>query len=464
MATAFAQACALVRYALLARLLGPEQLGIASILVLTAQFFDSIADSGSDRFLVQDRDGDEPRVQGLVQGVFAARGLLISLVLAAIATPAATYYRMPALETGFLLLALSPLAGGLIHMDLRRAQRRNDFRIEGAAVLASEAASLVVTAIACLITRDFTAVIYGLITKSAVTALVSHVMAERKYRINYAADVAPRLATFAAPLILNGLLLFVGSQSDRLLVAHELGLAELGKYSAVMLLVFYPAAMVTRFMSALHLPLISRWQQTPDQLGTAADILGGQSLLLGLGVAVGFAIVGPLAVHLIYDSRYMLPVTATAMIGVLQGVRLIRLWPTTVALGLAKSSIVLTANIVRLSGLAFAVVGINLGGLVGAMIGLTMGEIAALATALFFTNRLRDSIGRRDLERFATISVAIPVILFAAWQVDAPSAVGLALAAVAALGLVAISAVREQATIRAAFELANRQFARARKV
>ena len=61
-----AQACALLRYILLARLLGPEQLGLAVALILTAQFFESVTDSGGDRFLVQDAQGDDPAVQRLV--------------------------------------------------------------------------------------------------------------------------------------------------------------------------------------------------------------------------------------------------------------------------------------------------------------------------------------------------------------------------------------------------------------
>src|SRR3546814_5335760 len=59
-ASGVAQICALARYTILARLLGPEQLGLAAILILTAQFFDSVTDSGSDRFLVQDSAGSAP--------------------------------------------------------------------------------------------------------------------------------------------------------------------------------------------------------------------------------------------------------------------------------------------------------------------------------------------------------------------------------------------------------------------
>src|SRR3546814_9352070 len=83
----FAQICALARYTILARLLGPEQLGLAAILILTAQFFDSVTDSGSDRFLVQDRAGSAPALLRLTHLVSLGRGLLIAVGLVVLAGP-----------------------------------------------------------------------------------------------------------------------------------------------------------------------------------------------------------------------------------------------------------------------------------------------------------------------------------------------------------------------------------------
>src|SRR5689334_8515196 len=66
-ASLVAQASALARYVVLARMVGPTELGLAATLILTAQFFESISDTGADRFIVQDATGDTPATQGLVQ-------------------------------------------------------------------------------------------------------------------------------------------------------------------------------------------------------------------------------------------------------------------------------------------------------------------------------------------------------------------------------------------------------------
>ena len=78
-ASAISQVCALLRYVLLARLLGPEQLGFAAALMLTGSFFDLISDTGGDRFLIQDKDGDQASAQSLVQHVLVVRGASIEI-------------------------------------------------------------------------------------------------------------------------------------------------------------------------------------------------------------------------------------------------------------------------------------------------------------------------------------------------------------------------------------------------
>ena len=123
-ASLISQASALLRYVVLARLLGPEELGLAAALTVTAGFFDLISDTGSDRFLVQDRDGGTVAVQKLVQAVYVARGCVVAGSLAGFAVPIAYVYDSPRLAGGIALLAVAPLIWGFMHLDTRRSSVR----------------------------------------------------------------------------------------------------------------------------------------------------------------------------------------------------------------------------------------------------------------------------------------------------------------------------------------------------
>jgi O-antigen/teichoic acid export membrane protein len=183
-------------------------------------------------------------------------------------------------------------------------------------------------------------------------ALVSHLTAERPYRAGLAPRHAGRLAAFATPLMLNGLLLFLGSQGDRLLIGKQVGLTELGHFSAAMLLIFYPAAVLQRFLSAIHLPLIAADAPAGDRVQTTA-LLGGQATLIGILMIVGYALVAPAAVPILFGSVFTQPTGLLVLIGCLQTFRFVRLWPITAALAIGRSGLVLCSNMLRL--LAFPI-------------------------------------------------------------------------------------------------------------
>lgn len=429
-ASVAAQFCALARYTLLARLLGPEQLGLAVVLILTAQFFEAVTDSGSDRFLVQDPQGDEPEVQRLAHLVWLCRGLFIAATLVVLAAPLAYFYERPELQSGLVILALAPLIAGFTHLDFRRAQRRSDFTAESRSLLASELASLIVTGVAAALLRDYTAILYGLITRSLVLAATTHLTAERRYRIGFAADHAGRLGRFAWPLMLNGLLLFVGSQGDRVLIGREIGITELGYYSAALLLIYYPTGILQRYVSTMHLPLIARAKHDPRAFAAAADRLGGQVLLLSIVMAAGFAAVAPFAIVLLYGERFAQPALVVAAIGILQTSRFIRLWPVTTALALGQSRIVLASNLVRLSAFPLALGAIAGGwGLTGVVGAFTIGECLSLLATMAIVHRQSGRPIRSGLARVLLYLLACLLIL--GWAAAAEQGALIAAAALA---------------------------------
>lgn len=386
-ASGVAQICALARYTVLARILGPEQLGLAAILILTAQFFESVTDSGSDRFLVQDRDGNDPALLRLAHLVSLGRGIAIAVGLVVLAAPIAALSGAPQLAPDIVVLAIAPLMMGLVHWDYRRQQRESDFRGEGRLVLAAEIVSLIVTAAAALAVRDFTAILYGLIARSLVTVIMSHLVARQRYAVGYAAKYAPRLARFAWPLMINGLLIFIGGQGDRILISNRLGVAELGHYSAVILLIYYPSAMLMRFMTTMFLPRISAMRATAGW-DRAYAALGGQTMLAGLAIQFGFVLVAPLAVRLLYGERFAVGWLVIALIATLQSARFVRMWPVTAAMGLGRSHIVMIGNAVRMIAFPAAFVGLMLlDGIEGIIAGFILGELLAFVLGLVMANR-----------------------------------------------------------------------------
>ncbi len=456
--TVTSQVCALVRYTLIARLLGPEQLGLAATVILTQQFFDSMSDSGTDRFLIQNRDGDTLPVQRLVQLVMLGRGLFTALAMVALSVPISMFYKAPALQAGLVMLAIAPLIAGLTHVDLRRRQRHHDFRIDGTALLFGESLGLAATVIAAFVVHNYTAVLWGLIVKAAVMVTVSHLMSERRFTIGYSREYAGMLAAFGLPLVLNGLCFFLGSQGDRLLIANRLGQTELGLYSAVILLISSPAAMISKFLITMHLPRLAAGRDDPDREEAADNTLGGVTAMLCMAMCAGFALVAPFMVVVLYGSRFATPAVLVCLIGILQTSRLIRLWPSTGALGVGRSDIVLADNLSRLVGLPLALLGIQAKGVVGlegAVLGLIVGELIALCTTKALLNRAKGLFLLHGFDRIATF-VAVCLTAFAwAWSLQKPSLILILACAAATAGLLVRILLSERAAIAEGMALAS---------
>jgi len=435
-ASGLAQASALLRYVVLARLLGPEQLGLAATLVITASFFDLISDTGSDRFLVQDRDGDTVEVQNLVQLLYVTRALLIAAALVVFSIPIAHLYRTPRLAVGLAFLALSPLILGFVHLDVRRAQRRHDFRPDATCMIAAEIASLVTVIAAAWLTRNFTAILYGLIVRALVMVAVSHLTARRPYGLKWSREHAARLTRFSGPLVLNGLMLFIGLTGDRVLVANQLSVKALGYYSAVLMLIFYPSGMLVRYIHAVYMPMVAAARDDPAERARVADILGGQTQLLALAMAAGFAVVAPPMVGILYGARFTEPALLVGMIGILQTTRFQINWPSTVALGMGRTGAVLISNLARLATFPTAVAGLWLiGGLLGIVVGFTAGEFLSLAVSLALLNRDASHPPLWSFDRLATFALAAAIILAWNFAIAARSVIGESGLWVATVGL-----------------------------
>lgn len=452
-----AQVAALLRYALLARVLGPEQLGLAAILILASQFFEQVTDAGLDRFLVQSRVGNTRSVNAAVHALLIGRGMLLAAAMALSSALLATFFGYPALREGLLLLAVAPAIAGLAHYDYRRVQRHHSFHAEGLITTVSELASLVVIVVAALATRSFVAVALALIARSAAVVVMSHLVARRPYRLGLPRAHAPAMLAFGLPLMLNGVLLFLTGQGDRLFIGSQIGAAALGHYSATILLIYYPAAMLSRLVQSINLPTVAAARDDPAARARNIGRIAGQSVLLAMAMAGGFALLAPTVVPLIYGVRFALPALLIAAIGVLQAARFVRLWPVTVALATGHSRVVLVNSIARLVAFPLAFVfAPELGGLIGVVAAFIVAEFLAFAVSMVALERVGLGAPARDWWRLLLLAGWFAAVIGAAWAVVAGDMVALAGASVLGVAVAVTTGLNEREALRSLRTLPSR--------
>jgi O-antigen/teichoic acid export membrane protein len=443
-----AQASAFGRSVVLARLIGPEQMGLAAIIVVTAQFFDSITDTGADRFLVQDRHGDTREAAGAVHLVAVSKGILIAVLLLLLAEPIASFTGAPQTAEALRVLAIVPFLNGFTNYDFRVAQRHHQFAPEARVMLVSEVSGLIATAIAAFIVRDFTAVLYGLAVRALAGMLTSQWVASKGYFLRYSKDVALRLWKFCAPLMVNGFCIFLATQSDRVIISRFLNFADLGRYTVVLLLGLYPSLMLMRFISALYLPLIAGQRDDRGEALRIADRLESSAILLGVTIAVGFALVVPTLLPLIFGSRFATSTIVVTLLGLITAWRVTAYAPNTIALATGHTRIVLAIQSVRILGIGLAVFGVQvIGGLSGVALGLLAGELLSNLTAVVLVKRSMHWRFGRSAVRYAFALALGLVLVVRGYALDEGSFALAAAATLVPLALFAAAAWHERQVI-----------------
>ena len=383
-----AEGAILLRNVLLARLLGPEQMGMALMLAISLRCLEMLSYLAADRLLVQARDGNTSRFQANAHGLELIRGALAGAVLGMLAYPAAHAFGYPEMAPAFAGLGLVPLLRGFAHMDYRRIQRVLDFRptlwVES---LSSLAATLAVWPV-WLLTRDYSTLVWVSLVQAVTHLVLTHALAERPYRLRFEATYLLRMLSFGWPMLLNSLLMFGVFQGDRLIVALSVSTQELGSYALALQLGLLPTLVLARGSLSLLLPLMARQQ---DDIRAFSELYRRAMLVL-ISTAclfyLAYSLLGDDVVRMVFGDAYHVEPVVLAWIGLALALRIIRVGPSTAALAFGDSRTLLQANLARLAGLLLSAwAALSGSGLAYIVAGAAVGEWMALLAGLALLHR-----------------------------------------------------------------------------
>ena len=424
-----------IRNIIVARLISTDDFGIASTFFISISLFEMISNLSVDRLLVQAEDGDGPEFQATAQAFQALRGAANSLLMFLLAWPFSRLFDIPQALWAFQCVALVPLIRGFVHLDPKRLHREMRF---GRDVLSELLPQAVALALAWPLAKwfgNYAAVLWLLVAQAAAMVLVSHITAVRRYAWAWNRALFTRMARFGWPLLLNGLLMFLIWQGDRILVGSAYDMTQLALYSVAMTVTSPPTELLTKASSFVFLPPLARAQ---TNIGRFAELYAMVVQALNLGgitFAALFIILGPGIVELLYGSRYADVGPLIGWFAVMQMLRLVRVAPTIAALAFGDTVACLLANLGRAACFP-ALVFLAFSGqpLVRFVVVGCIGEVLALALLLGRTKRLhRLSVGL-SLRPLLLSSGAV----MGAGAIAAANGPNLSVAAVAGAGCVVV--------------------------
>ena len=415
------QALSFVRNIIVARLVSPDDFGIAATFAITVSLLEMLSDLAADKLLIQARDGDDENLQATAQLWQFTRGLGSAVLIALLAWPMSRLFKVPQAQWAFYWLALVPLLRGFVHLDLKRLQRGMKFTPQ---VLTEVGSQTLITAAAWPLAywlRDYSAVLWLVIVQAAALAVLSHLTAQRPYRWAYDRVQMRRLLGFGWPLLINGLLMFGIFQGDRLVIGSMYSVHALAVYSVSFALATAPNMILGSIMASLSLPVLAQVQDTPGEFTQRYRLMVQTAGALAALVVVGLITPGAWLIPFVFGPAYIAAGPVFTWLVGAEALRLIRLAPTSAAVARADTQTCLRSNLVRV--LAFPLAGAC------ATVGLPLPWIAACA---FFAEVLAFSAAIVRTQRRHGLQVRLSLAPCAFFLVALFAGRGLAAASVGA--------------------------------
>ncbi len=343
---------ALLRSVVLARAIGPDELGRAMLLALVLRLVEMFSDLGVERLLIQAPEGPTPMLQASLHGALVLRGIALGALLLLLAHfLSLTMPDGPVFAT-YAALALIPILRGFLHLDYRRAEK--NFNYSALAKVEGSAALVMLGALAIGMVfgpSDHRILLLVLIAQAMTQVILSHALSERRWQLNFDTQELARIFRFGAPLALNSVLMYLTLQADRLIVAFGWDWSDLAIYGIIAQLALIPAQVIGRAANSLLLPAFAR--TIPE---SGADQALRRSLrgvaLLGGGFALSFAMIAPSLITTIYGFDAAQTNLIALALGISASVRIARTPLSIHAVATGRTGDTARANLWRAAALA----------------------------------------------------------------------------------------------------------------
>lgn len=390
---ATAQGLSFLRNALIGHALSKGDFGIAATITLFLQLMETLSDLGTDRLIVQARDGDDDRLVATAHTTIAVRGLVTAALVFLAAHPVAGFFAIPHVAWALQLAALAPLVKGFQHLDYRRAQRRLDNRPQLLVEAGPQAAALAVTIPLLAIDGGYAVAVWLSLIQAVASATLSHTLAERPYRLAADPALLRRFVAFGWPIWLSAFPLIAVFQGDRIIVGRLLGMEELAAFSAAFMVTMVPGLIGAKIGHALMLPVLAEARDDGDAFARRFTRLADATALAAVVYTLLFVAAGGIIVELAFGSSYAGLGAVVGWLAMMWGLRMLQAVPGMALMALGSTRPFLNAGLIRAAALVLSLYAATSGlGLAAIAAAGVVGEVLSLVYVAWRLDRERPGL------------------------------------------------------------------------
>ncbi len=385
---AAASLLSLLRNILVARLLSVEDYGIAATFAIVMTVAEMMSSLGMQQQIVQSKAGDDPRFQASLQGFNILRGLLAGLVLFLTAGWIAAFLGVPEIAWAYQLVAIIPVLNGLQHFDIHRLNRQMRY----GPVIATQTLPVLISLLALwpamLIWGDFRVMLAAMLIQFTLMAVISQLLAERRFQIGFDRRVIGGAVSFGWPLLVNNLLLFAVFHGEKLIVGRVAGLELLAILAMGLTLTLTPTLVMARSAQNFLLPQLSAAQDEDARFHRLGRITLQVALLNGAILVLAVLWLGGPFVRFALGEKYAALVPLMGWLAIMNAARVFKAGGAVVSLARGATGNAMIANLFRVATLPLSWVVLSRGGdLLDVILIATAGEFCGVLASYILVRR-----------------------------------------------------------------------------
>jgi len=217
----------LISTTILFRILVPEDFGLVASAMIVVGFVEVLAEFGFDQALIQNQNATRENYD-TAWTLMIIRGLSSSIIIIAAAPYAAEYLHEPRLAQILPWLSLASLMDGFQNIGVVDFIKKMEFNREFRFKLIQKIFSFCITLSVAYWLKSYWALVIGILSGKGISLLLSYLLST--YRPKLCLKEWRSIFNFSKWLMISHLILYIGNQTDKILIQKYISTHTLGIY------------------------------------------------------------------------------------------------------------------------------------------------------------------------------------------------------------------------------------------
>jgi O-antigen/teichoic acid export membrane protein len=284
----FSRGGGMVRAAILARLLSPQDFGVFGIAFLALALLELLTETGINVVLVQEHDNAIEEYLDTAWVVSILRGVLVSLLLCLFSPFIVLFFKEPRALPLLLLVSLVPLIRGFINPAVARFQKKleysRDFSYRTILILVE---TIVSVGLAYL-TRHPASLVLGLLSSAIVEVVITQTAIKPRPKFKFIPHQFKQIIHSGKWVTLAGIFEYIASRSQDIVIGRAISSVSLGLYQMAVRFTTLPTSEIIEVVNRVTFPIYTKMSNDKKRLRRAffRNYLGILILFLPLTVCI----------------------------------------------------------------------------------------------------------------------------------------------------------------------------------